>query len=457
MGAWRPTPRGECRESRALTQDLARRGKPCTDDGTMTASFLKIGFLKGSNTWLVRALIAILALGAGCASDGPTSDPHNQPFVQSTTVKMELRSNLPDTLFYTRLRKVDAAPNEGWKFEGQGQRVQADLFKGGRYEIKASHSGYNDKFATLTEPIPRFEFKFVRGDLSPLSLHPTPDPSATLQHPQAPVLPHPPSEPQEIGQRWAVVIGLSEYKDHRIPKLRYAARDARAFHGWLTSQDGARYSLTNTRLLLDQAATAQAIRDVLYVWLGQALEEDLVVIYFSGHGTPESPDRPENLYLVPHDAKFDRIASTGFPMWDVEEALKRHIKARKVVVIADACHAGGVGAEFVDARRAIGRVQAGHVTQGLVNLEHASDGVAVLLSADTNELSQESEKWGGGHGVFTYYLLKGLRGDGDFTGDSRVTLAELTQYVTDHVRRDTLGAQRPRIAGDYDPSLTLAR
>jgi uncharacterized caspase-like protein len=53
-----------------------------------------------------------------------------------------------------------------------------------------------------------------------------------------------------------------------------------------------------------------------------------------------------------YDTQYDNIAATGFPMWDIQTALKRFIKARKVVVIADACHSGGVGHSFDIARRA---------------------------------------------------------------------------------------------------------
>ena len=53
-----------------------------------------------------------------------------------------------------------------------------------------------------------------------------------------------------------------------------------------------------------------------------ALEEDVVVIYFAGHGSPESPDAPANLYLLPYDTKYDKIAATAFPMEDVEKAIK---------------------------------------------------------------------------------------------------------------------------------------
>lgn len=366
-----------------------------------------------------------------------------------STVTMELSSNRDDTSFYSRLWRLNADREGQWKLEGTGRSVTATLYAAGRYDIKATCKGYVDKFAWFAEPIPRKEFKFLVADRIDDVVVTT----TTSVTPTTSVMP----PVRGIGQRWAVVIGVSEYKDHRIPRLLYAARDAGAFHAWLTSADGGRYAPSRTRLLLDEKATAQSIRNALFEWLGEAIEEDLVTIYFSGHGTPQSPDRPENLFLVPYDADYDHIAATGFPMWDIETALEKFIKARKVVVIADACHAGGIGAEFAGIRRAIVVQQAGLVSDGLQNLAHANDGVAVITSAGSKQLSQESEKWGGGHGVFTYYLLQGLKGQADYNSDSRVTLGELTLYVSEQVRRATKNAQSPEVAGKFDPALTIGR
>jgi uncharacterized caspase-like protein len=255
-----------------------------------------------------------------------------------------------------------------------------------------------------------------------------------------------------------LVVGISEYRDSpRIPALRYAAKDAQDFYNWLIAPQGGRYSPNDVKLLLDKDATALNIKDALYQWLPQALAEDLVTIYFAGHGTPETPDASDNLFLVPYDANYDKIASTAFPMWDIETALKRFIKARKVVVIADACHAGGIGGEFATARRGIGVTDVGKITQGLQGLTQVNDGVAVITSADNRQLSREGEQWGGGHGVFTHYLLKGLQGSADLDKDNAVTLAELIQYLSENVRKDTKNTQSPQVAGKFDPSLTLGK
>jgi hypothetical protein len=148
------------------------------------------------------------------------------------------------------------------------------------------------------------------------------------------------------GNRFAVIIGISNYSDSRIPSLRYAASDARAFYTWIVSPDGGKYAPSRVKLLLDEQATGPNIRGALFSWLKQAIEEDVVVIFFAGHGSSDSPDTNDNLFLLPYDTEYDNISATGFPMWDIETALKRFISAKKVVVIADACHAGGVGESF---------------------------------------------------------------------------------------------------------------
>ena len=260
-----------------------------------------------------------------------------------------------------------------------------------------------------------------------------------------------------VGARWALVVGISKYQDCRVPSLRYASADAQAFHDWLVSPNGGKYTPSRVKLILDSQATGHNIKNALFEWLKQALEEDIVTIFFACHGSPESPDASENLFLLPYDVKYDSISSTGFPMWDIETALKRFIKAKKVVVIADACHSGGVGHSFDIARRANRGIKVNPISSGLQNLSNISDGVCVISASDDKQFSQESQKWGGGHGVFTYFLLKGLEGDADYSNDSYVTLGELTSYLSEQVRRETKNAQSPTVAGRYDPALTIEK
>jgi len=262
---------------------------------------------------------------------------------------------------------------------------------------------------------------------------------------------------EALGQRWAVITGISRYQDTRIPSLRYGSEDARLFYDWIISPNGGGYAPSNVKLMIDQDATVRNFRKALFEWLGQALKEDMVSIYFAGHGSSQSPDHPDNLFFLLYDTQYENIASTGFPMWDIETALKRFIKARKIVVIADACHAAGVGQPFDLARRADRSIKVSPIAAGLQNLSKVGDGVCIISASDDKQFSQESARWGGGHGVFTYFLLEGLSGEADYNKDNCVSLGELIPYLSEQVRRATRNAQCPVVAGKFDPALSVGR
>jgi uncharacterized caspase-like protein len=96
----------------------------------------------------------------------------------------------------------------------------------------------------------------------------------------------------------------------------------------------------------------------------------------------------------------------------------------------------------------------------LINLYSAKlfkeEARAAITSSDVNELSYENKRWGGGHGVFTYALLEGLRGKADANGDSLITAGELFAYVRDRVRLETGFKQNPRSLYDFSGDFTLA-
>ncbi|MEW6666610.1 MAG: caspase family protein [Thermodesulfobacteriota bacterium] len=266
-------------------------------------------------------------------------------------------------------------------------------------------------------------------------------------------LPRPPRENVFRGQRWAVVVGISSYKNsNEIPNLRYADKDASDFYEFLRSPGGGGFPDSHVRLLMNEKATFQAVRDALFTFLQKAIEEDLVVIYISGHGAPD-PNNRKNLYLLTYDTNVEQIASTAFPMWDLETAVQRQIKAQKIVVFTDTCHAGGVGGG-IGMRALVPRDNP--VNRYLLGLAQAKKGVAVFTASEAGEQSMESERWGGGHGVFTYHLLEALKGGADYNKDGIISLGEAMDYTSERVRRDTNSQQHPDTAGMFDRSLPMA-
>lgn len=248
-----------------------------------------------------------------------------------------------------------------------------------------------------------------------------------------------------IDKRWAVVVGVGEYQSEDIPDLEFAPADARAVKEFLESDAAGPFD--EVLYLENEFATGAAMREALFVFLQQADWDDLVVIYYAGHGAPD-PGRPDNLYLLPTDADLGSLAATGFPMWDVKTALRRQIASERVLVIADACHSAGTADGDV-----VGGGGSNQIAGGFQGLFSPSRRL-MMTAADTNEFSLEDERWGG-HGVFTHFMLEGLRGAGDRNSDGIVTFTELFDHVSDNVREATRGRQNPQRSGFGDIPLAL--
>jgi uncharacterized caspase-like protein len=253
-------------------------------------------------------------------------------------------------------------------------------------------------------------------------------------------------------QEWAVVVGVSEYMNSGIPSLKYADKDAEALANFLRRPEGGGYDSDHMRVLLNKDATLANIKEALINFLNQAIDMDLVMIYFAGHGAPD-PARPQNMYLLTHDSDPASLGTSAFPMWDIQTVLARYISAKRVVVFTDACHSGGISVNF--ATRGLGKSEPNLVNQYLEDLSKTKEGIVVFTASAAGEVSQEFPEFS--HGVFTYYLLKGLEGKADYNNDYTVTINELMQYVEEQVKRKTHGAQNPtRSQTEYDKEMTMS-
>jgi len=253
-----------------------------------------------------------------------------------------------------------------------------------------------------------------------------------------------------VGRRIALVVGISRYADSSID-LRYANADARALYELLTDSalGPAAFRREDVRLLLDGEATVANINKGLREFLRQAREKDFVLFFFAGHGAPD-PNRIQDLYLLAHDTDPQNIAGTGLLMRHVREAIAE-IPARDVVILTDSCHAAGIAAPA-----SMRSLLANPIHQTfLEKMHHSSGGLAILTASEAAQVSFENEKWGR-HGVFTHFLLSGLRGSADADGDRFVTLGELMEYVREGVRDATEYRQIPAIGPtSFDRELPL--
>jgi len=253
------------------------------------------------------------------------------------------------------------------------------------------------------------------------------------------------------GKIWAVVIGISKYQ--HVQSLKYGDKDALAVYDYLISRVGV--PKDQVTLLINEQATLTNLKRVLGTELRRkAGQKDTVIIYYAGHGAPESDstsadDDGMEKYLVPHEGDPKDLYTTGLPMREVETILAR-LAAERVIFITDACYSGATaGRTFQTAsRRAT-------VSDAFLARLSKAKGRIVMTASRASEISEERDNLG--HGVFTYYLLEGLRGSADVDGDGIISVDEAYNYVAKRVPEVTGQNQHPVKRGEVEGQMILGR
>jgi uncharacterized caspase-like protein len=282
-----------------------------------------------------------------------------------------------------------------------------------------------------------------------------------LDQPQVAVAaPAPPPPPAPAHNRWAVVVGVGNYDSPDVPRLRYTVPDAEAMYDVLTGPGG--FKKEHVLLLTDKTEKKPTYRNLKWA-LGtflarSAKKDDTVLIYFAGHGAPEVDQRGVerdgfSKYLVPTDAEPDDLYSTALPMDELQTIFGR-LEAERVIVFLDSCYSGAAGGRTFASKK----TRAGHVDELFLERLASSKGRAILTASRAAEVSIELSELG--HGIFTYYLVQGLKGAADLNRDGIVTLQELYEYVEQQVTRKSRsvgGNQHPVMKGELEGVLPLVK
>ncbi|HET7876739.1 MAG TPA: caspase family protein, partial [Methylomirabilota bacterium] len=284
--------------------------------------------------------------------------------------------------------------------------------------------------------------------------------TVTYERPAAAVAAAPAPKTPASGDRWAVVVGVGRYASADVPSLRYTVADAEAFYQVLLERAG--FKKDRVLLMTDKTDRKPTLRDMKWA-LGtflarSAKKEDLVVIFYAGHGAPEVDPRgaePDGLAkdLVPSDADPNDLYSTALPMDELQIIFDR-IEAERVVVFLDACYSGAAGGRTFSSKR----TRALRVDDLFLDRLARSRGRAIITAARSSEVSIELPELG--HGLFTHYLLQGLRGAADLDRDGLVVLQELYTYLEQQVSqksRASGGNQHPVMKGEMEGLLPLVK
>ena len=238
----------------------------------------------------------------------------------------------------------------------------------------------------------------------------------------------------------AVVIGIEQYRE-QLPKADYASQDAKIVGKYLTTAMG--YAEENVAVLLDSHATKTDIEKYLEGWLPNRVEKgDSIFIYFSGHGAPNP--KTGDAYLVPYDGDPNYLGATGYLLKRLYQQLEK-LPATQVVVVLDSCFSGAGGRS----------VLAQGMRPVVISVENpilATGNMAVLTAGSGAQISSTySPK---GHGLLTYFFLKGLHGEADQNQDGKIELSEIHAYVKPRVegvsRREFNNEQTPQLLGSPD-------
>ncbi|MGE5255355.1 MAG: caspase family protein [Hyphomicrobiales bacterium] len=249
---------------------------------------------------------------------------------------------------------------------------------------------------------------------------------------------------------WAVVIGINDYP--RLPKLKFAVNDAEAFYRLLVEEN--RVPPENVTLLTNEQASLVNLRSTLGTRIKNAAREnDMVIIFFAGHGATErdaaSPDGDGlEKYLLPYDTDPADLYTTAMPMVEVARILNR-IRSERLVFLADACYSGGSGGRTIS----VSGIRA-NIADSFLERVAGGRGKVIITASSANEVSVEKEELQ--HGVFTYYLLEGLRGKADLDRDGMITVDEAYRYVYEQVPAATGQEQHPVRKGSVEGNLVLS-
>ncbi|MFH2202739.1 MAG: caspase family protein [Elusimicrobiota bacterium] len=240
-------------------------------------------------------------------------------------------------------------------------------------------------------------------------------------------------EQNENSANYAMVVGVEDYDN--LPRADFAERDARAVREHLLALG---YPSQNLIYLTGRKATRTNITKFLESWLPQNVtEQSQVFFYFSGHGAPDIASK--SAYLVPWDGDPSFLEQTAYPIRKLYKQLNA-LKAKQVVVAMDACFSGQGGRSVLvkGARPLVLKVDTG--------LSSVKGKLVALAAAGDEEITGTEKSQG--HGLFTYYLLRGLN---EMRG--KITVNALHEYLQPRVhqaaRRENR-EQNPRLVSSEE-------
>lgn len=236
---------------------------------------------------------------------------------------------------------------------------------------------------------------------------------------------------------YAIVIGIEQYRQ-KLPGADFATADAKTMAEYLTKAMG--YPEENVVMLANDHAALGDFVKYFEKWLPNNVEKNSTVfIYYSGHGAPNP--KSGDAYLVPYDGDPSFIEQTGYSLKRLYEVLGK-LPAKEIIIALDSCFSGAGG-------RSVLAKGARPLVMNFQENTSLSKNMTVLSASTGDQISSTYDEKG--HGLFTYFLLRGIKYENVIKKDGFLNIDELHAYMKPQVervaRRQYNNEQTPQLIG----------
>ena len=242
----------------------------------------------------------------------------------------------------------------------------------------------------------------------------------------------------------AIIIGIEKYENLTNLDAKYANRDAKAFRTYATRALGIKPS--NIKMLIDDKATRSQALKAFKLWLpkisGKGGKD--IHIFFAGHGL--ASDNGEDLYILPQDGESSLLEDTAISRVELISLINK-VNPKSVTMFFDTCYSG----QTRDERMLVASLRPIRI---VADEQETPDNFTIFTASNYDQTSGSIEE--AEHGMFSYYLMKGLEGKADENKDRKITNGELITYLKDNVSQEAFTQNRqqdPMLAGDPDKIL----
>ena len=240
----------------------------------------------------------------------------------------------------------------------------------------------------------------------------------------------------------ALIIGIENYAKN--PDATYAHLDAKYFYEYVKNTFGVKTE--NIKLMLNQEANLVDSLGALNKWLPGKVRRNQtdLIIYFAGHGLASSDGK--ELYLLPQDGDSDLLERTALSRTEIFETITK-LGPKSVTMFLDTCYSG----VSRDDKTLLASARPLRI---VANEQDTPDNFTIFSASQLDQISSGFKE--AKHGIFSYYLMKGLEGMADSNKDKKITNGELLAYMDQNVaqKASELGRlQNPSLAGNPDKIL----